>query len=154
MFCESRVLQLQFPLCFLATTTDQGPIVAAGFNWQMMEGLENSHLVSNSSMYSHVLTYVGVSIHGRTPKWMVHNRNSYKNGWFRATFILGNFKVAPYCSMGDSGWLLLLVSEGPLGNLKPGVCEPLVWLQNTKFFSSRLPLFWGYPRTVRVNFHC
>ena len=39
--------------------------------------------------------YMGVSLNGGTPKWMVYNGKPYENGWFGGTIILGNPHIHP-----------------------------------------------------------
>ena len=36
---------------------------------------------------------MGISINGGSPKWLVHNGKSHKNGWFRGTRVSGNPQV-------------------------------------------------------------
>ena len=46
--------------------------------------------------YIYIYIYMGVSINGGTPKWMVDNGKSYWNGWFGGTPILGNLHIHTY----------------------------------------------------------
>jgi len=41
----------------------------------------------------HRYTYMGVSINGGSPKWMVYNGKYHERFWFRGTPILGNIHI-------------------------------------------------------------
>ena len=74
----------------------------ASTNYQIVKPKQtNKHNHPSDTVHSktpttHFTNYMGVSKNRGTPKWMVYNGKTYKNGWFGGTTIFGNIHIYIY----------------------------------------------------------